>query len=244
MKKIGKEFMEKTKYKYEEESDQEKGIKQPPLELKYDYKCNIVDLPDPSEINIKDISLREAIEERHSLRSYSDKKLTLEELNFLLWCTQGIRDIRVGKATFRNVPSAGARHAFETYLLINNVEGLSTGVYRYIATENKLIEINMETGIEDKVVEACAGQKFINKSAVTFIWTAVPYRMSWRYGERAYRYLHLDAGHVCQNLYLSVEAIDCGVCAVAAFEDDELNDLLKIDGKDQFAIYVAAVGKK
>ncbi len=81
-------------------------------------------------------------------------------------------------------------------------------------------------------------------SAVTFLWVAVPYRMTWRYQERGYRYLHLDAGHVCQNLYLAAEAIDAGVCAVAAFDDDALNTLLCLDAKEAFVIYLAAVGKK
>lgn len=244
MAKIGQEFIEKTKYKYAEESDQQKDIKQPPLELSYDKNQPIINLPDPSKIKIKDISLRKAIETRQSMRKYKNHKLSLEELSYLLWCTQGVKNVIPDKVTRRNVPSAGARHAFETYLLINNVEGLNQGIYRYIALENKLVEINLEQGIDDKVVEACLGQKFIKNSAVTFIWTAVPYRMNWRYGERGYRYLHLDAGHVCQNLYLSAEAINCGVCAIAAYDDDALNSLLNIDGKEQFSIYVATLGKK
>jgi SagB-type dehydrogenase family enzyme len=68
--------------------------------------------------------------------------------------------------------------------------------------------------------------------------------MKWRYGERGYRYMHLDAGHVCQNLYLSAESIDCGVCAIAAFQDEEINSVLGIDGEEEFVIYVATVGKK
>jgi SagB-type dehydrogenase family enzyme len=68
--------------------------------------------------------------------------------------------------------------------------------------------------------------------------------MKWRYGERGYRYLYLDAGHVCQNLYLAAESINCGVCAIAAFSDDDMNSLLKIDGVEQYVIYLATVGKK
>lgn len=244
MMKIGHEFMEKTKYQYEEDSDQEKKIKQPPLQLEFNKEGKIIDLPEPSEVKVKELSLREAIEARKSIRAYKDSELTLEELSYLLWCTQGVKRIIKEAATLRNVPSAGARNAFETYLLINRVQGLSKGLYRYIALEHKLVEVNVEQGIDDKVVEACLGQYFIKNSAVTFIWTAVPYRMNWRYGERGYRYLHLDAGHVCQNLYLAGVNIDCGVCAVAAFNDDELNTVLNIDGKEQFAIYIGTVGKK
>lgn len=244
MNKIGKEFMEKTKYQYLDEPDQAKGLKQPPIELKYDKTKALIDLPKPKDINLSDISLRGAIENRRSLRKYSQKPLTKEELSYLLWTTQGIKRTISNTTTLRNVPSAGARHAFETYLLVNNVKDLKPGLYRFLATEHKLIEVNMQPGITDKITEGCLGQKHVKTSAVTFIWMAVPYRMNWRYGERGYRYLHLDAGHICQNLYLSAESIDCGVCAIAAFSDDDMNRILEIDGEEQFVIYIATVGKK
>jgi SagB-type dehydrogenase family enzyme len=144
----------------------------------------------------------------------------------------------------RTVPSAGARHAFETYLLLNNVEGLPPGLYRYLAIERRLLQLNLDPTMADQITDACWRQRMVKKSAVTFIWVAIKYRMVWRYGERGYRYLHLDAGHVCQNLYLAAEAIDCGVCAIAAFQDEELNRLLELDGEEEFAIYLATVGKK
>lgn len=95
-----------------------------------------------------------------------------------------------------------------------------------------------------RVAAGCLNQQHILKSAVTFLWTAVPDRMTWRYGERGYRYLHLDAGHVCQNLYLAALSVGCGVCAIAAFDDAAMNRLLGIGGEEQFLIYVAMVGKK
>ncbi|MBU5440386.1 SagB/ThcOx family dehydrogenase [Tissierella sp. MSJ-40] len=241
---IGKEFMEKTKYKYLEESDQEKGLDQPPLQSEYNSDSILIDLPSANNLKIKNINLREAIESRKSLRTYSDVSLTLEELSYLLWCTQGVKEVIPRPATLRNVPSAGARHSFETYLLINKVEGLKPGLYRYLAIEHKLMEVNLDSNITEKVVFSCSKQNFIEKSAVTFIWSSSVYRMKWRYGERGYRYIHLDAGHVCQNLYLAAENIDSGVCAIAAFDDDEINKLLGLDGEDQFVVYVAALGKR
>lgn len=240
---IGKEFMEKTKYKYMEDSDQEKGIVQPLLELGYGEKDILIDLPSPKNIVIEDINLRKAIEKRASIRQYSESPLSLEELTYLLWCTQGVKNVVPGR-TRRNVPSAGARHSFETYLLINNVYGLEKGLYRYLAIENKLLLVSTDNNITEKVTKACMGQKMVENSAVTFIWGVVVERMYWRYGERGYRYMHLDAGHVCQNLYLAAESIKSGVCAIAAYDDDEINELLKLDGEDQFVIYIAAVGKK
>ena len=241
---IGKQFMEKTKYHHLDKSNQMKDLQQPPLELEYDRAKTIIDLPEPKEIKVNSISLREAIENRRSIRKYSQSHLTIEELSYLLWSTQGVKEIIPGAATFRTVPSAGARHAFETYLLVNNVKDLQSGIYRFLAIEHKLVEMNTEPNIADQITEACFGQKFVKTSAVTFIWTAVAYRMKWRYGERGYRYMHLDAGHVCQNLYLSAESIDSGVCAIAAFSDDDMNRLMNVNGQEQFVIYIATVGKK
>jgi SagB-type dehydrogenase family enzyme len=185
-----------------------------------------------------------AIERRHSIRSYRRVPITPEELSFLLWCTQGVKEVHGTQATFRTVPSAGARHAFETYVLVNNVEGLEPGLYRFLALTHQLQMVDPDPTIAHRVTSACFDQQFILRSGAVFLWTAVPYRMTWRYGERGYRDLHLDAGHVCQNLYLAAEAVGCGTCAIAAFDDDQMNELLQINGTDQFLIYLATVGKK
>jgi SagB-type dehydrogenase family enzyme len=68
--------------------------------------------------------------------------------------------------------------------------------------------------------------------------------MAWRYSERAYRLVHLDAGHACQNLYLAAEQIGCGTCAIGAFDDHQIADVLKIDGEEEFVLYCATVGRK
>ncbi len=244
MNSIGKEFLEKTKYKYHTPSDQMKGVQQPPLELDYDRTKKIIDLPKPVDININDSKLRNAIESRRSVRTYSDKPISLDELSYLLWCAHGVKEVIQNHATLRTVPSAGARHAFEIYILVNNVENLENGLYRFLATKHKLVEVKKDENLSNKISDACLDQRFIKSSAATIFWIAIPYRMKWRYGERGYRYLFLDAGHSCQNLYLSASSIDCGVCGIAAFSDDELNSVLGLDGEEQFVIYLAAVGKK
>lgn len=243
MNSIGTEFIEKTKFQHLDRSDQSRNLPQPPLEMEYEASKPIIDLPASENIKIRGFDLRLAIEGRRSIRNYSKESLTTEELSYLLWVTQGVVKVAPG-ATFRNVPSAGARHALETYLLINNVRDIPEGMYRFLAIDHKLVDINSDPDIADRITQGCLGQDFIRKSAVTFIWVADAYRMKWRYGERGYRYLHLDAGHACQNLYLGAGSIDCGVCAIAAFSDDHMNDLLGLDGVKQFVIYVATVGKK
>ena len=190
------------------------------------------------------MSLGSAIQTRRSLRTYSDGQLSVEALSFLLWCTQGVKPESTGKYTLRTVPSAGARHAFETVLLINRVGDVEPGLYQYDAAVHGLIQWDFPADITAQVMAACLDQRIIGNSAVTFIWVAERERMAWRYGERGLRYLFLDAGHVCQNLSLAAESIAAGACAVGAFNDDNLNDLLGLDGSNRFAIYLAGVGKR
>jgi SagB-type dehydrogenase family enzyme len=241
---IGQQFLELTKYRKMGKSDYGKGLPQPPLELPWDEKKPLIPLPPPAGIPLGKFPVRQAVDERRSLREYAETPLTLEELSFLLWCTQGVQEIVPGSRTTRTVPSAGSRHALETLVCVNNVEGLTPGIYRFVASKHALIEENLAETIRDRLTEACLGQTFVKMSGATFIWVAVVYRMNYRYGERGYRYLYLDAGHVCQNLYLAAEAIDCGACGIAAFQDDEVNRVLRLDGESQFAIYLGAVGKK
>jgi SagB-type dehydrogenase family enzyme len=240
---IGREFMRKTSFEYLQPSDQMTGMAQPPLEVAYAGDGPIIDMRSPESLSVTSIPLRDAIDQRESVRKFGDTPLTLDELSFLLWSTQGVKKTMRDLFTFRTVPSAGARHCLETYILANNVEGVEPGLYRYLALTHRLAGITLDPHIADSVVAACVNQRFLRENAVTFIWTADAYRMTWRYGERGYRYMHIDVGHVCQNLYLAAQAVNCGVCAVGAFHDDELNCLLGIDGEKQFALYLAAVGK-
>lgn len=237
----GKDFMRQTQYEMLSPAGQNQGVPQPPLELDYDRATPTIDLPAPETLAI-DASLTAVIKQRESRRRYNDSSFTLEELSYLLWTTQGVKDV-LPNATRRTVPSAGARHAFETYLLVNRVDGLEPGLYRFLAIAHKLIRLDAAPNIADQITDAALEQDQIKRSAVTFIWVAVPERMTWRYVERGYRYLFLDAGHVCQNLYLAAEAIHGGVCALAAFDDAALNTVLDLDGESQFVLYMGSVGK-
>lgn len=240
----GFEFIEKTKHKNNPQpSDQQRGVPQPPFQEPFD-RGRTLELPPPDVASPGPVALKDLVDQRASLRDYAYAALSLEELSYLLWCAQGVKTVDSGQVLFRTVPSAGARHAFETYLLANRVEGLGKGLYRYLSVDHQLGEFNLDNHLAAKITKACYDQRFLADSAVVFIWSAVVQRMKWRYGERGYRYLHLDAGHACQNLYLAAESIGCGACAVAAYDDDEMNRLLGLDGKNQFVIYLAAVGKK
>lgn len=231
-------------------SDQMLGVTQPLLE-KPSMGTRFIKLTKDFSQVIKNNNFLELMNHRESRRRYSEEKLTLDELSFLLWSTQGVKAI-IGnsrKATKRTVPSAGARHPFETYLFINRVEGLEPGVYHYIATEHKLEFLKTIEKQEDRVSEAYSGQTFFGYAAVGFVWTVVPYRSEWRYTLDAQKYALLDAGHVCQNLYLACEVIGCGTCAIGAYDQklaDELLDLSSepsYDNDNEFVVYAAAVGK-
>ncbi len=241
---IGREFMQKTRYAYLGISDQQRGVGPPPSVGTQTEGRESIELPQPDRLGLDELDFLRLVTGRSSLRTYADTAITMPELSFLLWCTQGIKETHAGVATFRTVPSAGARHAFETVLLVNRVEALDPGLYGYAPLEHRLVVLDTGPGLADRAAEACHGQRFVKESALTFLWVAVPYRMTWRYVERGYRYLHLDAGHVCQNLYLAAEAIGGGACAVAAFDDEALADLLGLDGEESFVIYLAAVGKR
>jgi SagB-type dehydrogenase family enzyme len=189
------------------------------------------------------MDLKKIIDERESVRSYARTPLAQNELSYLLWCTQGVKKIEY-RHTFRTVPSAGARHALETIVLVNNVENLAPGLYRYRPLKHEIQEYRVSDTVANEITYACLQQSFLARSGATFVWVAVPDRMTWRYHQRGYRYLFLDVGHVCQNLYLAAESIGCGACAIAAYDDDRMNEILGLDGMAAFVIYLAAVGKK
>jgi len=238
----GKTFMEKTKYQNMENAPQQLGEPQPSLEAPVDTEERIP-LPDPAGLAFGDVPLIDTINQRRSLRRYRDIPVTLDELSYLLWCCQGVQK-QGEKRTIRTVPSAGARHAFETYALVNRVEGLESGLYRYMALSGTLAPVNLNEGIAESLTNACLGQGMVLSAAATFFWVPEVERMYYRYGERGYRYLHLDAGHACQNLYLAAESVGCGACGIAAFNDDTLNAVLGLDGVKEFAVYACAVGKR
>jgi SagB-type dehydrogenase family enzyme len=235
--------MEKTTYRQMGPSDQEKGLPQPPLEKPVAAARRRIDLPDPRTVPVTAIDLTAAIAARVSTRKFAAAPMTLGELSYLLWATQGVRQVTIRPTTLRTVPSAGARHPFETYLLVNRVAGLPPGLYRYLAIDHKLVEEDRSEGIADRVLDASLRQQFLVEGAATFIWVAVAYRSFWRYGERSYRYLHLDAGHVAQSLYLAVQAVGGGCCVVGAYDDEAVNAAIGLDGVEEFVIYMAGVGK-
>ena len=122
------------------------------------------------------------------------------------------------------------------------MDGLAPGLYRYLPLQHQLYLVKAEEGLAAAIDAACFEQYVLN-SAVTFLWTALPGRTEWRYAILAHRVILMDAGHLCQNLYLACEAIGAGTCAIGAYDQERLDALLGVDGEDEFVIYLAPVGR-
>lgn len=227
-------------------TDQQRGVPPPPLQKPADPQAPRIQLAGGEEWEsvVNPIDLHQAIARRKSRRRYSDANLGVAELSFLLWATQGIHRV-VGPGTaLRTVPSAGARHSFETYLAIQRVTGVTAGLYRFLPLENQLVQLHEVDHLGATLAKATYGQSFVGSAAVTFIWACIPYRSEWRYGLTAHRVILLDAGHLCQNLYLACEAIEAGTCAIAAYDQQAMDELVRLDGEDEFVVYLAPVGKR
>ena len=237
----GDEFQSKSKYvrgqlpahflDWERKPETYKKIKNP---------CRVIDLPKP-EFDEK-VSFWSVIINRQSLRNFSTEPIDLDILSLILFGTSGITR-KFPQFAFRTVPSAGGLFPIETYTIINNIKGIDPGIYHYNIEDHKLECLKLgHHGI--KAMEACLDQKMVNKSAVTFVWTAMIERSKWKYLQRCYRYLYMDAGHVGQNFYLVAESLGLAACTIGAIYDDELNELLEIDGIKETAIYVGVIGNK
>ncbi len=224
------------------ESDQNLKLPQPPL-VKEPMSNHAELLPR----NFEDLEMEQdfikLLTERKSSRVYTQQPLSLLQLSFLLWATQGIKDIR-GKsyATLRTVPSGGARHAFETYLLVQHVEGLRPGAYHYLPMGHQLEFLHPVDDLPAQISTSLEGQSWAAKASVIFYWSFVPYRCEWRYGIFAHRPALMDAGHLGQNLYLACAALGLGTCAVAAFDRQMCDSLFTLDGEEEFTVYASPVG--
>lgn len=229
-------------------TDAQKKISKPSIQKNYKKDDKIIELPKVNKDVLLKSNVFDCISDRRSIRKYSNESITLEELSFLLWSTQGVQKI-IGENTssLRTVPSGGASHTFETYLIIKNVENLEEGIYRYLPLEHKLLFMYEVKDINKKVDEATPRQPFIpnfaSKSAVLFAWSTIPYRAEWKFDITAHKKILIDVGHVCQNLYIACEAIQCGTCAIGIYDQELIDNMLSIDGENEFIIYLAAVGK-
>jgi len=237
-KNVGDDFQTETKYLRTKSLGSNLDWANKPETYKSYPSCKAVQLP--SQFQESTFNFAEVLRRRKSVRSFSLQSLSKVDLAFLLWASTGIQRIEHGYE-FRTTPSAGALYPIETYVVANNVEDLSEGIYHYNIKNHLLEEIKLGN-FGSKLAHAALDQEMCADASVVFIWTAVFERSKWKYQQRAYRYIYLDAGHVAQNLALASASVNCGSCQVGAFFDDEINSILNIDGLQESTICLSVVG--
>jgi SagB-type dehydrogenase family enzyme len=187
-------------------------------------------LPSPSLKG--NVSLEEAIFKRRSHREFLDKDLDLNQISQILWAGQGITLERFG-IKFRTAPSAGALYPIEIYLLTKE------GVFHYLPSEHKLIQI-IDKDLREKLSISCWGQSFIKEAPLSIVICAVYARTTQKYGQRGIRYVHIEVGHVAQNIILEATALGLASVCVGAFDDSEVKDLLSLSREEP--LYIIPIG--
>jgi SagB-type dehydrogenase family enzyme len=225
-------------------SDQAKGLPAPPFTKVYNSEH--ITLTPFTDSDVK-LSYIEMLDQRRSVRNYEDIPLTQAQLSFMLWSTQGIQKTINNIVSLRPVPSGGARHPFETYICIKNVENIAPGIYYYDPSKHiaeKLCSIQKISDLpsDETITEMLAGQSWATTAPVLIFYTSIPYKAEWRYSDCAHRVALIDLGHVGQNAMLSATALGLSSCCLAAYYQKKCDEILNIDGEDEFTVYVVSVG--
>jgi len=236
----GEAFQELTKYSRD---DMPRGgldwDARPDRHKHYEEPLAVVELP--AQRSDGGGALWNLLATRRTRRTYTSEPLGIDDISQLLWAADG--KTREGRDNvLRTAPSAGALYPVELYLMANRVDGLERGIYHYGVPGHTLALIR-RGDYSDEAASASLGQAMLSKSAAVVFMSAVVGRSSWKYAQRAYRYVYLDAGHIAQNLCLACESMSLGVCPVGAFYDDELNAILGIDGVDETVLYAMTIGR-
>ena len=238
---IGARFQEETKYTPERLRGHWLDWDNVPATYKdYETKLTTIALPEP-DTGEEGGGVWQLLRRRRSRRSYdTERRLPLGLLSALLWASQGLT-ARYGDVYFRTAPSAGGLYPVETYLSVRAVDGLEPGIYHFRPHRFDL-ECLKRGDFARPLARAALGQDIVADAPVTFVWSAVLERAKWKYRERAYRYIYIDAGHIAQNLYLAAESLGLGVCTIGAFFDDDANRIVDLDGTEETIIYMGCVG--
>lgn len=192
-------------------------------------------LPQPSYES--KVSVEQALQSRRSNRSYKDEPITIKEFSQLLWAAQGITSDQGG----RTAPSVGAKYPLEIFGVVGEVKGLDPGLYQYDPKDHSLI-IRKKGDLRENLAEAALGQPSITDAPLDLVITGIYARTMEKYGERAYRYVHIEVGHACQNIYLQAETLNLGTVLIGAFQDDKVAEVLQL--KKEKPLAIMPVGKR
>ena len=234
---IGDRFQQETKYIRDKMKRDGLDWSAEPDTYKEYPDAELLMLPSPEG---GETAFNKLLQSRKSTRKFSSKPMTCGELSFLLYACSGIRS-KENKFMFRTVPSAGALYPVETYTVINAVNDVPQGLYHYNVRKHAL-ECVTPADLRSEITEAALGQGMCGSAGCVFIWTAVFQRCKWKYGQRAYRYVYLDAGHIGAHLSLAATALNLGSCQIGALYDEEVNKLLGVDGIEESVVYMSVVG--
>jgi len=194
-------------------------------------KSKEIQLPKP--IHKGRMSLEEAILKRRSQRSFIQKDLDWSQISQLLWAAQGITAKKWGYS-FRTAPSAGALYPTEIYLL--NKDGL----FHYFPSSHKL-ELLADSDLRGLLGAAALGQESVSQAPVNIVICAVYRRVTGKYGQRGIRYVHIEAGHIAQNIHLEAVALGLGSVPIGAFNDKEVKDILSLPSEHE-PLYIIPIG--
>lgn len=235
---IGERFQDLTKY-HREKMDFKPldWCKKPDIYKSYE---NADKIALPRGIDFPNKHVLEALAERKSVRRFSDEQITIKELSLLMWANGGIQRVEHGYE-FRTSPSAGALYPIETYFVANDIEGIESGIYHY-SVKDHTVELVKVGDFSLDVAKAALDQDMCALAPIVILWTAIFERSRWKYKQRAYRYVYLDAGHMAENLVLASTAIGLGTCQIGAFYDDDINSLIGVDGVEESIVYASVAG--
>ncbi|QEE16948.1 SagB/ThcOx family dehydrogenase [Promethearchaeum syntrophicum] len=237
----GNDFQEKSKYIRGHLKGRGLDWENKPKIYKKYPNCPKTALPSPfhgkHSINV---NITEIFKQRRSVRVFQELPVKIEQISYLLWASTGIQR-NIGNFAFRTAPSAGALYPIETYILINNCQELDHGIYHYDIQNHSLDQIK-EGKFSIPFAQGALDQRMVAMAPMVFIWTAIFQRSKWKYQQRTYRYIYLDAGHIAAHLSLAAIELGLGTCQIAAFYDNEINDLLNIDGEEESTLYLSVVG--
>ncbi len=237
--KIGERFQKETRYDRRRMPSGYLDLDRKPEMYKEYPQARTIALNKPEKCG--DMSLYEAILRRKSLRRYLDVSVSLETISCILWASGGIQRKEMG-FEFRTAPSAGGLYPIETYLIANAVEELPQGVYHYNIKRNLLEELKLGD-YRKALAQAALGQAMCASASAVVVWTAVFERSVWKYQQRAYRYIYLEAGHMAQNLALAATSLGLGCCQIAALFDAEVNEIIGLNGSDESVVYMSSIGQ-
>lgn len=237
-------------------ADIARGVPQPPIQKPIPEDSILIDLPVVNSLTAPKADFFECVSSRISRRAYSEESMTIDELSFLLWCTQGVKKVisgyvkyikdGSGKNYLRPVATGGCIPSYETYIAINNVSDTKSGIWKYLPLSHQLLYIknvkDLPMRISDTFTNPSQDQSYAAKAAAVFFWACRPYYGEWRYKETSHKLMLIDLGHISQQLYLATEAIGCGCCAIGGYYQNKADELIDVDGENEFTVLCASIG--